>query len=109
MGTRNETSGVCINGGVNEVGAKPKSCHLSDLPARTKNEAAVMSPACLTLMGDSLLNTQMPEFLINDLKKGTHNICICSRRVIYLRKALSVRCKSIILKTTYFGRSGALF
>jgi hypothetical protein len=49
-------------------------------------------------MGDSLLNTPKSEFLINVLRKGTHNICICSRRGIYLRKGLSVRCKSIILK-----------
>jgi hypothetical protein len=42
MGTKNETPGVCINGGVAEVGAKPKSCHLPGLSARTKNEAAVM-------------------------------------------------------------------
>jgi len=42
MGTKNETPGVCINGGVDEVGTKFKTCRLSGLPARTKNETAVM-------------------------------------------------------------------
>jgi len=44
MGTKNETTGVCINGGVTEVGTKFKTCRLTGLSARTKNEAAVMPP-----------------------------------------------------------------